>query len=91
MPMNYFSISGFVDPMKICCGYHVNDTHIWCGNLGTANGKDVFGTSCEKPSMYVSWDGVHYAEAANHWVADRILNGSFTDPPTPITQACYRH
>ncbi|WJX81276.1 hypothetical protein P8452_64178 [Trifolium repens] len=82
---------GFVDPMKICCGYHVNDTHIWCGNLGTANGKDVYGTSCEKPSTYVSWDGVHYAEAANHWVADRILNGTFTDPPTPISQACYRH
>ncbi|XP_057437378.1 GDSL esterase/lipase At5g14450 [Lotus japonicus] len=82
---------GFVDPLKICCGYHVNDTHIWCGTIGTANGKDVFGNACEKPSMYVSWDGVHYAEAANHWVANRILNGSFTDPPTLITQACYRH
>lgn len=82
---------GFEDPLKICCGYHVNDTHIWCGNLGTANGKDVFGTSCANPSVYVSWDGVHYAEAANHWVANRILNGTFTDPPTLITQACYRH
>ncbi|XP_057738842.1 GDSL esterase/lipase At5g14450-like [Arachis stenosperma] len=81
---------GFDDPMKICCGYHVNDTHIWCGNLGTANGKDVYGTACEKPSAAISWDGVHYAEAANHWVANRILNGSFTDPPIPITQACYR-
>ncbi|KAK7395810.1 hypothetical protein VNO78_16380 [Psophocarpus tetragonolobus] len=82
---------GFVDPMKICCGYHVNDTHIWCGNLGSANGKDVFGSACENPSQYISWDSVHYAEAANHWVANRILNGSFTDPPTPLTQACYKH
>ncbi|OIW03011.1 hypothetical protein TanjilG_13648 [Lupinus angustifolius] len=82
---------GFDDPLKICCGYHVNDTHIWCGNLGSENGKDVFGAACEKPSAAISWDGVHYAEAANHWVANHILNGSFTDPPTPISHSCYRH
>ncbi|XP_028792951.1 GDSL esterase/lipase At5g14450-like [Neltuma alba] len=82
---------GFTDPLKICCGYHVNDTHIWCGTKGTANGKEVYGASCENPSLYVSWDGVHYAEAANHWVANHILNGSLSDPPIPITQACYRH
>ncbi|KAF7819504.1 GDSL esterase/lipase [Senna tora] len=82
---------GFVDPLTICCGYHVNDTHIWCGQKGSVNGKEVFGASCENPLKYISWDGVHYAEAANHWVAHRILNGSLADPPFPITQACYRH
>ena len=80
-----------MDPLKICCGYHVNDTHIWCGNKGSVDGKDVYGASCETPQVYVSWDGVHYAEAANHWVANHILNGSLSDPPIPITQACYRH
>ncbi|KAI9075584.1 hypothetical protein K1719_042490 [Acacia pycnantha] len=82
---------GFSDPLKICCGYHVDDTHIWCGKKAMVNGKDVYGGSCEGPLKYVIWDGVHYAEAANQWVADRTLNGSLSDPPIPITQACYRH
>ncbi|KAI9072135.1 hypothetical protein K1719_045912 [Acacia pycnantha] len=82
---------GFVNPLKICCGYHVNDTHIWCGKKAMVNGEVVYGGSCANPLKYVNWDGVHYAEAANHWVAHRILNGFLSDPPIPITQACYRH
>ncbi|KAI4348225.1 hypothetical protein L6164_008973 [Bauhinia variegata] len=82
---------GFDDGLKICCGYHVNDTHIWCGNKANVDGKEVYGGSCENLSKAISWDGVHYAEAANQWVANRILNGSLSDPTIPITQACYRH
>lgn len=82
---------GFEDPMKICCGYHEKDGHVWCGQKGqTYNGTSVFGSSCEKPETNISWDAVHYTESANHWFANHILNGSLSDPPNPITQACNR-
>ncbi|PON46443.1 Lipase [Trema orientale] len=82
---------GFSDPLKVCCGYHVNYDHVWCGTKALVNGSAVFGASCESPSTSISWDGVHYSQAANQWVANHILNGSLTDPPIPITQACQRH
>ncbi|KAI4366870.1 hypothetical protein MLD38_022680 [Melastoma candidum] len=81
---------GFADPFKVCCGYHENYDHIWCGGKGMVNGTEVYGGSCESPATYISWDGVHYTEGANHWVANRILNGSLSDPPIPITLACHR-
>lgn len=82
---------GFANPLQICCGYHHDDGHIWCGNKGNVNNTEVFGASCSNPQSYVSWDGVHYSEAANKWFANHVLNGSLSDPPTPISQACYKH
>ncbi|XP_024030311.1 GDSL esterase/lipase At5g14450 [Morus notabilis] len=82
---------GFSDPLKVCCGYHVKYDHVWCGTKALVNGSAVFGASCENPATSISWDGVHYTQAANQWVANHILNGSLSDPPTPITQACHRH
>ena len=82
--------AGFVDPSKICCGYHENGVHIYYGNKGIVNGTEIFAGSCEDPSSHISWDGVHYSEAANHWIADRILNGSFSDPPISITYSCHK-
>ncbi|TXG54646.1 hypothetical protein EZV62_019902 [Acer yangbiense] len=67
---------GFVDPMNICCG-------------SCAKGAVVNGTVCDHPSMHISWDGTHYSEAANFWVASHILKGSFSDPPLPIHKACH--
>ncbi|KAK2647798.1 hypothetical protein Ddye_015287 [Dipteronia dyeriana] len=63
---------GFVDPMNFCCGSCYG------------NGK----VDCDHPSMHISWDSIHYSEAANFWVARHILNGSFSDPPLPIHKAC---
>ncbi|KAJ1422414.1 SGNH hydrolase superfamily [Sesbania bispinosa] len=80
---------GFVDPSKICCGYHEDGNHLNCGSKGMINGKEMFASSCEDPSTYISWDGVHYTEAANRWIASRIVNGSFSDPPVPITHSCH--
>ncbi|XP_058739424.1 GDSL esterase/lipase At5g14450-like [Vicia villosa] len=80
--------SGFVEPSGICCGYHEDGYHVYCGNKATINGKEIVPKSCKDPSKYISWDGVHYTEAANKWVANRILNGSFSDPPLPITHSC---
>ncbi|XP_061351608.1 GDSL esterase/lipase At5g14450-like [Gastrolobium bilobum] len=79
---------GFVDPSNICCGYHEDGYHVYCGNKAMINGKEIFAGSCEDPSKYISWDGVHYTEAANRWIATRILNGSFSDPQVPIAHSC---
>ncbi|XP_060195993.1 GDSL esterase/lipase At5g14450 [Lycium barbarum] len=81
---------GFMEPQKICCGVHEGNAHVWCGQKGIVRGAEVFGGACANPSGYISWDGVHYSQAANHWIANHILNGSFSDPPIPITHACHK-
>ncbi|KAL5981755.1 hypothetical protein ACLOJK_015818 [Asimina triloba] len=80
----------YMDPLKYCCGRHEEGHyHVNCGEKAIVNGTVLYGGSCDKPSAYVSWDGVHYSHAANQWIADRILNGKFSDPPLPITHACH--
>ncbi|KAK6138396.1 hypothetical protein DH2020_027870 [Rehmannia glutinosa] len=80
----------FNDPFKICCGHHKNNVHVWCGQRLMINGTNVFGAACGSPATCVSWDGVHYSQAANQWIANHILNGSFSDPPIPISSACLK-
>ncbi|XP_070051972.1 GDSL esterase/lipase At5g14450 [Nicotiana tomentosiformis] len=81
---------GFMEPQKICCGLHEGNTHVWCGQKAIVRGAEVFGGACVNPSIYISWDGVHYSQAANQWTANQILNSSFSDPPIPITHACHK-
>lgn len=81
---------GFANPLKVCCGYHEKYDHIWCGTKGKVNNTEIYGAPCRNPATAVSWDGVHYTEAANKHVADRTHGGLLTDPPVPITRACYR-
>ena len=54
------------------------------------NGTTVLSDACANPATYVSWDGIHMTEAANKWLANEILNGSLSDPPIPVTHACYK-
>lgn len=75
----------------MCCGYEWEEKHVWCGQKASINGSEVVAGSCEDPSIFISWDGVHYTDAANHWISERILSGSLSDrPEVPITHACYR-
>ncbi|XVF02572.1 hypothetical protein REPUB_Repub04eG0186200 [Reevesia pubescens] len=78
---------GFVGPFINCCG-HFGDYHVECGKTTRVNGTEIFGGSCSDPSKHISWDGIHYTEAANYRVANRILDGSLSDPPVLITKAC---
>ncbi|KAL3526366.1 hypothetical protein ACH5RR_011022 [Cinchona calisaya] len=82
---------GFEEPFKICCGIHGTGIDVGCGNTTIINGAQVYGGSCAKPSAVISWDGVHFTDRANTWIATHILDGSFSDPPIPITRACHRH
>ncbi|KAM5567890.1 GDSL esterase/lipase [Rosa sericea] len=79
---------GFSDALAQCCGRQ-GDSPVHCGmNTTAVNGTEVFGGSCSNPSKYISWDSVHYSDAANEWVAKRVIDGSFSDPPISITEAC---
>ncbi|XWS63739.1 hypothetical protein CRYUN_Cryun06bG0127500 [Craigia yunnanensis] len=78
---------GFVGPFISCCG-HFGDYHVECGKTTVVNGTKIFGASCGEPTKHISWDGIHYTEAANQWVANRIFDGSLSDPLVPITKAC---
>lgn len=58
-------------PLAACCGggrgpYNFNFT-VFCGTPGA--------TACADPSEYVSWDGIHYTEAANRFIALAMLRG----------------
>uniref|UniRef100_A0A2N9HWK9 Alpha-L-fucosidase n=1 Tax=Fagus sylvatica TaxID=28930 RepID=A0A2N9HWK9_FAGSY len=79
---------GFTNPHGYCCG-HIGDYSVECGKKAMVNGTEVTGASCSNPSVYISWDGVHYSHAANKWIANQILNGSLSNPPIPITDACH--
>ncbi|KAH7570373.1 hypothetical protein JRO89_XS05G0094400 [Xanthoceras sorbifolium] len=80
---------GFVSPLEYCW-IHTEDSHAYCLNKVIVNGTEVNGVSCEDPSKYISWDNIHYTEAANRWIANRIMDGSLSDPPIPLTEACQK-
>ncbi|CAN1271469.1 GDSL esterase/lipase At1g54790 [Linum perenne] len=68
-----YSRYGFKEPIAACCGYGgppLNfDIRVPCGAV-TAN-------VCNRPSEYVNWDGVHYTDAADRFVAQRLISGKF--------------
>lgn len=85
---------GFEHPLRACCGhggkYNFN-VNVGCGGKVMVRGKEVLvGKPCKDPSVAISWDGVHFTEAANKWIFDRIVDGSYSDPPIPLKLACHR-
>ncbi|KAI3727019.1 hypothetical protein L1987_66826 [Smallanthus sonchifolius] len=68
---------GFKELYKVCCGssgapYNF-DLLVTCGSQSSS--------SCQNPSQYINWDGVHLTEAMNKVVAESFLKGGFTHPP----------
>ncbi|XP_071690969.1 GDSL esterase/lipase At3g26430-like [Rutidosis leptorrhynchoides] len=85
---------GFKHPLRACCGhggkYNFN-LHVGCGGKVKVNGKDILvAKACEDPTVMINWDGVHYTQAANKWIFDQIVNGSYSDPPIPLGLACFK-
>ncbi|KAL3516147.1 hypothetical protein ACH5RR_023049 [Cinchona calisaya] len=80
-----YSKYGFEQPIMACCGNGgppLNyDSRITCGQTKVLNGTSVTVKACNDSTEYVNWDGIHYTEAANHFVASQILTGKYSDPP----------
>uniref|UniRef100_A0A0D3AFJ7 Uncharacterized protein n=1 Tax=Brassica oleracea var. oleracea TaxID=109376 RepID=A0A0D3AFJ7_BRAOL len=75
-------ISRFDQSIMVCCGtggppLNYND-QINCGSTGTSNGTTVTSNACNDSSKYVNWDGIHYTEAANRFVSQKILSGTYS-------------
>ncbi|KAF9682623.1 hypothetical protein SADUNF_Sadunf05G0128100 [Salix dunnii] len=84
---------GFKLPLVACCGYgglYNYNSNAGCGSTITVNGTQIIVGSCDDPSVRVVWDGIHYTEAANKFVFERISTGAFSDPPVPLNLACHR-
>lgn len=68
-----------------CCGYGgppLNyDSRVPCGQTKVVNGSSVTAKGCNDTTEYINWDGIHYTEAANQYVASQILTGKYSDPP----------
>lgn len=84
--------NGFQFTTMACCGANRNqynyDPTVPCTNSAVQNGQIVTGSTCSNPSAYVSWDGIHFTESANRYVATRIFSGAYFQPSFPIAQMC---
>ncbi|KAL3520849.1 hypothetical protein ACH5RR_018998 [Cinchona calisaya] len=80
-----YSKYGFEQPIMACCGNGgppLNyDSRITCGQTKVLNGTSVTVKACNDSTEYVNWDGIHYTESANYFVASQILTGKYSDPP----------
>ena len=84
--------TGFQYTTTACCGPKVGeynyDSTVTCTNSKIEGGQIVTGSTCTDPSSHVSWDGVHFTESANRYVANQIFSGNFFQPSFPINQMC---
>ena len=73
-------------------GKYNYNMHVGCGGtVRVDDGKEVVVGSCKDPSVKINWDGVHFMEAANKWIFDKIVGGAFFCRPIPLKMACQRH
>ncbi|KAK1356690.1 hypothetical protein POM88_049946 [Heracleum sosnowskyi] len=49
-----FLKKGFMDPLKICCGRHEGNVHVWCGQRAFINGTKVFGSKKLRATVVTS-------------------------------------
>ncbi|KAL3849550.1 hypothetical protein ACJIZ3_011432 [Penstemon smallii] len=75
-----------------CCGYgggsYNYNQQVTCGNTKDINGQSATASACSDPQNYVSWDGIHFTEAANRIMANAILSGKSFDPGFSFNQYC---
>ncbi|XP_006286509.2 GDSL esterase/lipase At4g01130 isoform X1 [Capsella rubella] len=83
---------GMKHGIKACCGHggrpYNFDQKIFCGNTKVIGNSSATAKACRDPHNYVSWDGIHATEAANHHISMAILDGSISYPPFTLNNLC---
>ncbi|XP_020888652.1 GDSL esterase/lipase At3g05180 isoform X2 [Arabidopsis lyrata subsp. lyrata] len=79
---------GFDHSITVCCGTGgppLNyDDQVGCGKTARSNGTIKTAKPCYDSSKYVNWDGIHYTEAANRYVALHILTGKYSETASSL-------
>ncbi|KAM6541404.1 hypothetical protein CsatB_005851 [Cannabis sativa] len=78
------SIYGFESPLMACCGYGGPPHNYVRGRACGVAGYNM----CEDVSKFISWDGVHYSEAANALFVSKILSTNYSIPPLDFHHFC---
>ncbi|EPS71679.1 hypothetical protein M569_03079, partial [Genlisea aurea] len=75
---------GLTNPLMACCGSggppYNYDRSVTCG----FSGYEV----CDATSRYVSWDGVHYTDAANSVISAKVLSMEYSTPAAGFDFFC---
>lgn len=81
-------VIGFDHSIMVCCGTGgppLNyDDQVGCGKTASSNGTIKTAKPCYDSSKYVNWDGIHYTEAANRYVALHILTGKYSETASSL-------
>ncbi|TKW36597.1 hypothetical protein SEVIR_2G451000v4 [Setaria viridis] len=75
---------GFSEPLMTCCG---SGGPPYNYRPGKACGSPKV-KACADGDHRISWDGLHYTEAANRVVADEVLSAEYSDPPLRLQTLC---
>ncbi|XP_042456363.1 GDSL esterase/lipase LIP-4-like isoform X2 [Zingiber officinale] len=67
---------GFETAFMACCG-HGGPPYNYNNDIGCGHPESQV---CAIGSKYISWDGVHYTEAANSMVASKIMTAKYSNP-----------
>ncbi|KAL1198114.1 GDSL esterase/lipase [Cardamine amara subsp. amara] len=83
---------GMKHGIRACCGYgggpYNFDHKLYCGNTKMIGNYSATAKACRDPHNYVSWDGIHTTETANHHISMAILDGSISYPAFTLNKLC---